>query len=151
MSSKCWDLALQPGPIPRVQRCPCSQPTFQLVLPNLNTTYGRLRRTYILIWGFSSHELKRISRGLWSGRKNQINRHQLGFSRAEKGGNCWLVSQQQPQSPGCPRPLAGSNVIPWGQRSSYSQPCPVQAGTSPPSLLEGTKSGAKKRGEEVML
>lgn len=45
----------------------------QLVLPNLKTTYGKLRRTCILIWGFSKKELKRNSGGVGGGRKNQIS------------------------------------------------------------------------------
>lgn len=59
---------------------PSPPPSYSLVLPNLETTYGRLRRTYILLWGFSKNELTRISGGLWSGRKNQISRCWLRFS-----------------------------------------------------------------------
>lgn len=55
-------------------------PSYALVLPNLKITYGRLRRTCILIWGFSKNKLKRISRGLGSGRKKQISHCWLHFS-----------------------------------------------------------------------
>lgn len=52
---------------------PVHLPVTQLVLPNLKTTHGKLRRTCILIWGFSKNELKRNSEGLGNGRKNQTS------------------------------------------------------------------------------
>lgn len=119
---------------------PSPPSSYLLVLPKLKITYKRLRTIYILIWGPASRSWKEFQ-GLWSGRKLQIN-HQLGPSRAEKGSSCGLVPQQQPQSPGWPQLLVGSDIIPWGQSSSYSQLCQVQAGASPPSVLWGLNSGA---------
>lgn len=126
--------------------------TYLLVLPNLKTTYGRLRRTYILIWDFSKHELKRISRGLWSGRK----KHKLiSISSVPPGQRMvviagWCLSGSRIARDALGRLLAAALFL---EGKGAAIPSPARSRQVPllPLCLKDPKSGAKKRGEKVML